>query len=117
MCAGATANTIILDSNASSVDDYYNNLFVGIAAGDGYGEIFKIIDYDGATKTATIDGSWNTTPNTNSIYTISGTVLSATKDFGKVIKVKRNWTFADNFTTLADGRWAEFKMKKFRVIS
>ena len=108
VCAGATANTITLDSNASSVDDYYNNLFVGIVGGDGYGELFLITDYDGATKTATIDGSWNTTPNTNSIYTISGTILSAIKDFGKAIKVKRNWTFADSFTTLADGRWAEF---------
>jgi len=37
VCAGATTNTIILDSSASAVDDYYNNLFVGIAAGDGYG--------------------------------------------------------------------------------
>jgi hypothetical protein len=108
VCAGATASTIILDSSASSVDDYYNNLFVGIVAGDGYGEIFKITDYDGGTKTATIDGSWNTTPNTNSIYTISGTIFSATKDFGKAIKVKRNWTFADSFTALQDGRWAEF---------
>ena len=108
VCAGATASTITLDSSASAEDDYYNNLFVGIVGGDGYGEIFKIIDYDGATKTATIDGSWNTTPNTNSIYTISGTIFSATKDFGKVIKVKRNWTFADSFTKLADGRWAEF---------
>ena len=59
-------------------------------------------------KDSTIDGTWNTTPNTNSIYTISGTIFSATKDFGKAIKVKRNWTFADNFTTIADGRWAEF---------
>ena len=108
VCQGATASTIALDSSASSVDDYYNNLFGGIVGGDGYGEIFKIIDYDGATKTATIDGIWSTTPNTNSIYTISGTIFSATKDLGKVIKVKRNWTFADSFTTLADGRWAEF---------
>lgn len=108
VCQGATANTIILDSNASSVDDYYNNLFVGIVSGDGYGELFLISDYDGVTKTATIDGTWTTTPTTNSIYTISGTILSATKDFGKAIKVKRNWTFADNFTALQDGQWAEF---------
>ena len=108
ICAGATANTITLDSNASAVDDYYNNLFVGIVSGDGYGELFLISDYDGATKTATIDGTWNTTPTTDSIYTISGTILSAVKDFGKAIKVKRNWTFADNFTELDDGQWAEF---------
>lgn len=106
--AGATATTITLDGEASPVDDYYNNLFIGIVGGDGYGELFLITDYDGATKTATIDGTWNTTPTTNSIYTISGTILSATKDLGKVIKVKRNWTIADNFTALQDGQWAEF---------
>lgn len=108
VCQGATANTITLDSSASAVDDYYNNLFVGIVGGDGYGELFLITDYDGATKTATIDGTWATTPNTYSIYTISGTILSAVKDLGKAIKVKRNWTFADNFTALTDGQWAEF---------
>ena len=108
ICAGATANTITLDSSASSEDDYYNNLFVGIVAGDGYGELFLITDYDGTTKTATIDGTWTATPTTNSFYTISGTILSGIKDLGKAIKVKRNWTFADNFTALTDGQWAEF---------
>ena len=48
ICAGATTSTITLDSSASAEDDYYNNLFIGIVVGDGYGEIFKIIDYDGA---------------------------------------------------------------------
>ena len=109
VCQGATANKITLDSSASAVDDYYNNLFIGIVGGDGYGELFLITDYDGTTKTATIGGTWTTTPTTTtSIYTISGTILSAVKDLGKVIKVKRNWTFADNFTALQDGQWAEF---------
>lgn len=108
VCQGATSTTIVLDSSASAVDDYYNNLFIGIVSGDGYGELFLITDYDGATKTATIDGTWNTIPTTNSIYTISGTILSAVKDLGKTIKVKRNWTFAENFTALQDGRLAEF---------
>ena len=67
VCQGATANTIIFDNEASSEDDYYNNLFGGIVDGDGYGELFLISDYDGATKTATIDGTWIVLPNTNSI--------------------------------------------------
>lgn len=109
VCQGATSNKITLDSSASAEDDYYNNLFGGIVGGDGYGELFLITDYDGATKTATIDGTWATIPTANtSIYTISGTILSAVKDLGKAIKVKRNWTFADNFTALQDGQWAEF---------
>ena len=32
VCQGATATTITLDSEASAVDDYYNNLFIGIVA-------------------------------------------------------------------------------------
>ena len=50
VCQGATSTTITLDSSASGVDDYYNNLFVGIVGGDGYGEIFKITDYDGQQR-------------------------------------------------------------------
>lgn len=108
LCQGATSNTITLDSSASSVDDYYNNLFVGIVGGDGFGELFKITDYNGATKTATIDGTWTTTPTTSSVYTISGSIVSAVKDFGKVIKIKRNFSFFDNISALSNGEWSQF---------
>lgn len=108
LVVGATSNTITLDSSASSVDDYYNNLFVGIVGGDGFGELFKITDYNGVTKTATIDGTWTTIPTTSSVYTISGSIVSAVKDFGKVIKIKRNFSFFDNISALSNGEWSQF---------
>lgn len=113
VCAGYTVNTITLAADAEAIDDYYNGLFIGITAGDGAGEIHRIVDYDGATRVATIDTSWYSTISTSSIYSISGTIDSATKDFGKVIKVKRNWAFLANMQSWTDpngsyGMWKEF---------
>ena len=107
ICAGATSNTITFASDASTENDYYNGLFVGINSGDGVGEIHYIIDYDGATKTATIQDTFTTIPTTSSFYSVSGTITSAIKDFGKVIKIKRNWTFQDSVPN-DNGEWQEF---------
>jgi hypothetical protein len=49
-----TVTTIVLDVTASSVNDYYNHWWVYINAGTGLGQVRKIKDYDGTTKTATI---------------------------------------------------------------
>lgn len=108
VCAGATSNTITFDADASSQSGYYIGLFVGITAGVGENQIRYITDYNGATKTATVSQAWDTIPDTESEYTISGKIDSAVKDFGKAIKVKRNFTFVDNMTALANGQWAEF---------
>ena len=114
VCAGYTVNTITLAADAEATDDYYNGLFIGITAGDGAGEIHRIVDYDGATRVATIDTSWQSAISTSSVYSISGTIDSATKDFGRVIKVKRNWAFLANMQSWTDpndssyGRWKEF---------
>ena len=114
VCAGYTVNTITLAADAEAIDDYYNGLFIGITAGDGAGEIHRIIDYDGATRVATIDTSWQSAISTSSVYSISGTIDSATKDFGRVIKVKRNWAFLANMQSWTDpnvssyGMWKEF---------
>lgn len=114
VCAGYTVNTITLAADAEAIDDYYNGLFIGITAGDGAGEIHRIVDYNGATRVATIDTSWQSAISTSSIYSISGTIDSATKDFGRVIKVKRNWAFMANMQSWTDpndssyGMWKEF---------
>lgn len=114
VCADSTTDTITLAADAESTDDYYNGLFIGITAGSGYGEIHRITDYDGTTKVATIDGNWTTQPDTESIYSITGTIASATKDYGKVIRIKQNWTFCGNMQSWSDtndasyGMWKEF---------
>ncbi len=56
--AGGGATTVVLASGASSTDDYYNgDLVVGWVTADGTGKFADyILDYVGATRTATVTG-------------------------------------------------------------
>lgn len=76
-----TSSTIVLDASASSVNDYYNGCIVRIvSATAGAGQERQIIDYDGATQTATIyaagppvQGSqWVTNPTGTIVFEIRG---------------------------------------------
>lgn len=106
VCVGATTNTFVMASDAEAIDDYYNGLFLFITSGDGEGETHFISDYNGATKTATIADTFTVIP-TSSVYSVSGKIVSAIKDFGKAIKIKRNWTFQD-LPSKENGEWEEF---------
>ena len=64
------SNTITLDTNASAVDDFFNSYYISIISGTGNGQSIKIIDYDGTTKVATIDGTWTTNPDNTSEFEI-----------------------------------------------
>jgi parallel beta-helix repeat protein len=68
--SGSGSSTIALAGNASSADDTYNGMIIFITAGAGAGQRRKITDYSGLTKTATVDTSWTTTPDTTSTYEI-----------------------------------------------
>ena len=68
-------------------------MFVRITSGTGVGQIKQITAYNGATKEATISGTWTTIPDSSSTYTISGYLESADIDLGKIVKVKRNWFY------------------------
>jgi hypothetical protein len=70
LAAAATSTSITLDSDASAVDDYYNNDVVVIDAGTGEGQERVITDYNGTTKVATVDPAWTTTPDTTSEYVV-----------------------------------------------
>lgn len=71
--AGSTSSTIVLDSSASAVDDYYNYSLV--SNDDQTGIPYRlVIDYVGATRTATIttwdvgdtSATWDTIPTNGS---------------------------------------------------
>ena len=69
IAAGTTTTSIVLSAGASTVDDFYNNQFLrirGATYGNGLvapqGEARKIVDYDGATLTATIAPPFSNTP-------------------------------------------------------
>jgi len=64
------ASTITLDANASATDDEYNQMEVEIVYGTGAGEVKRITNYVGSTKVATVQGQWNTTPDSTSKFWI-----------------------------------------------
>jgi hypothetical protein len=69
--AGSTTSTIVLAAAASATNDIYNTRYITITGGTGSGQTRVISDYNGATKVATVDVNWSTTPNATSTYSIS----------------------------------------------
>lgn len=64
------ASTIQLAAGASAVDSFYNNMVVLIVGGTGAGQARQVLSYVGATRTATLTGSWGTNPDLTSKYII-----------------------------------------------
>lgn len=71
------ASTITLDTGASAVDDFYNNMYVTIVSGTGAGQSRKISDYVGSTKVATVSSAWSTQPDSTSVFRIFGQQVTA----------------------------------------
>jgi hypothetical protein len=74
--AGA-ASTITLDTGASAVDDFYNNMAITIVSGTGAGQTRYISDYVGSTKVATVGSAWGTNPAAGSVFRVYGQQLTA----------------------------------------
>ena len=77
--AGA-AGTITLDSGASAVDDFYNNMSVFITSGTGSGQLRTISDYVGSSKLATVSVNWTTNPDNTSVNEVMPAVTIATTE-------------------------------------
>ena len=65
------ANTITLNSGASTYTNYYNSMKVTITSGTGSGQSANIVSYNGTTKVATVDANWSTQPTSSSVYSLS----------------------------------------------
>jgi hypothetical protein len=70
--AGSSTSTIVLDSGASAIDDYYNGCVVS-SSNDGTEETRTITDYVGSTKTATVVPDWNLAPDNNDTFEVRAT--------------------------------------------
>jgi hypothetical protein len=64
------SNQIQLATDASSTDGAYDPAIVAIVSGTGSGQCRLILEYDGATRTATVDREWKVDPDATSEYTI-----------------------------------------------
>jgi hypothetical protein len=71
--AGGANGSITLDSGASAVDDYYNGCIVLLTNNTPGGAQYQarvILDYDGASKVATILPNWSTNPSSSTTFTV-----------------------------------------------
>lgn len=68
LAQAGTSTSITFISSENSVSGVYNGMGIKISGGTGIGQIRTIVNYNGATKVATIDRAWVTTPDTTSLY-------------------------------------------------
>jgi hypothetical protein len=80
--SGSTSTTIKLALVSSATDDAYNVMYVTITSGTGSGQVRRITDYVGATKVATVNTAWTTTPDNTSVYAVT---IFVTADVGQYI--------------------------------
>jgi len=65
-----STNEIVIGSSASATNDEYNEMFITIIGGSGQGQVFRITDYVGSSKTVTIDSTPTRTIDGTSTYSI-----------------------------------------------
>lgn len=96
--AGA-GGTITLDAGASAVDNFYNGVLVQIVGGTGAGQSRFISSYVGATKVATVNGNWLTTPSSSSQFLLLafGTIPIVTTVSGSVGSIASGGIAAASF--------------------
>ncbi len=63
-------NAIILDDDAASIDNVYNNTQIRIIDGTGSGQTRTISKYIGSFRHATVSQNWDKIPDKTSIYSI-----------------------------------------------
>jgi len=68
---GGASNSITLALSASSINNYYKDLYVKIISGTGAGQVKKVYSYDGISKVAIIDGTWQENPDISSVYLLN----------------------------------------------
>lgn len=68
---GTGNNQIQFDVDASATDGAYDPALVGIISGTGSGQMRLILQYEGSTKTATVDRNWKVNPDSTSEFIIA----------------------------------------------
>lgn len=67
---GSGTSTIVLDANASAVDDFYNGMAISVVIDAGAPQVRLITDYAGSTKTATVHADFLTAVDNTDTFTI-----------------------------------------------
>jgi Tfp pilus assembly protein PilW len=68
--SGASSNTLVLGSGASSTNSAYVGVMIHTAGGTGAGQYRWINAYNGSTKTATLSTAWTVIPDNSTTYAL-----------------------------------------------
>jgi len=83
-------DNVHLNSTASSIDNFYQNCFIKILYGNNKGKIKKITQYDGTSKYAITDTSWNPPVTIGEYYAIYGESGTASSGLSNTIELDGN---------------------------
>ena len=100
----ATTTTLqILDATSkfSTANDAYNGVKLVITGGTNSGDFRYVTDYNGSTKTFTVDSAWNITPDNTSTFALD----FQTKDVESLTQVNTsNWDLTSWANISPDGK-------------
>lgn len=99
----AVGASITLDTNASPRDDDYNGMRLYIG-----GNFKEIIDYDGATKVATVDSPYSVTPSPGDPYQIKIPFISPMVTYVYKTTIKGQVQNASNYRELSYSNNGEY---------
>lgn len=68
-------DTLILDSSASSVNNYYRGWWIRITSGAGAGQVRRILSYNGTSKQATLYSDANTNANNDGLDLVTAPLV------------------------------------------
>jgi hypothetical protein len=90
----ATSSTIVLSVDATSANNTstYAGLPIYIVSGTGAGQVATISSYTSATRTVNLVGTWTTTPDATSFYSIGNLTTTQAGDIAGVFNIP-NGTF------------------------
>lgn len=74
--AAVGANTLQMEADASTVNNFYNGASITVTNTDGSTETKRITGYNALTQTLTLDSDWNTNVTIASSYKVSDTALA-----------------------------------------
>ena len=110
------SNTITLSTNASETSDYYNKMKIEITGGKCSGQIRKIINYDGGTKVATVDPSWDSqVPDNNSTYIIYTDITINSMPELKPVSVNGKENYWIRIRLIEGGYGREYEIQGYEV--
>ena len=104
----ATSTTIILNQDATGANNVtsYTGLPIYIVSGTGAGQQYTISSYTADTRTVQISGTWTTTPDSTSIYSIGNLTTTGAGAIAGVFNIpaatfrvgEKNFRLVDNST-------------------